>query len=186
MTTNTCNATCLDAAVKDKEHYYSAALDIYYNVTALYPHANIWLVGHSLGGAIAALTGLTFGVPAVAFQSPGDLLASKRLHLPQPPGLSRNESLVWHFGHTSDPIFLGTCTGVGSACWYAGFAFETRCHTGLECVYDVVRDKGWRVSLGTHRIKEVIRDVLEAYDDVANCTASTEECEDCYAWEYVD
>lgn len=41
-------------------------------------------VGHSLGGGLAALVGTTFGVPVVAFESPGDKTAAARLHLPSP------------------------------------------------------------------------------------------------------
>ena len=55
------------------------------NLTALYPDATIWLVGHSLGGALASLLGTTFGLPAVAFEAPGERLAAMRLHLPLPP-----------------------------------------------------------------------------------------------------
>lgn len=135
---------------------------------------------------MAALTGLTFGVPTVSFEAPGDLLASQRLHLPQPPGLPRSESLVWHIGHTSDPVFVGTCTGPGSGCWIGGYALETRCHTGLECVYDTVRDKGWRVNLATHRMKNVIRDVILTYDTPPQCIAGEDDCDDCYQWEFVD
>lgn len=40
--------------------------------------------GHSLGGGLAALVGTTFGVPVVAFESPGDKTAAARLHLPSP------------------------------------------------------------------------------------------------------
>jgi putative lipase involved disintegration of autophagic bodies len=40
--------------------------------------------GHSLGGALASLLGVTFGAPVVAFEAPGEKLASKRLHLPIP------------------------------------------------------------------------------------------------------
>ena len=36
----------------------------------MYPNANIWLTGHSLGGGLAALLGATFGAPIVAFESP--------------------------------------------------------------------------------------------------------------------
>jgi len=42
-------------------------------------------VGHSLGGALASLLGATYGLPAVAFESPGEKLAASRLHLPLPP-----------------------------------------------------------------------------------------------------
>lgn len=40
--------------------------------------------GHSLGGGLAALVGTTFGTPVVAFESPGDKTAARRLHLPSP------------------------------------------------------------------------------------------------------
>lgn len=42
------------------------------------------MLGHSLGGGLAALVGTTFGVPVVAFESPGDKTAARRLHLPSP------------------------------------------------------------------------------------------------------
>lgn len=50
----------------------------------MYPNANIWLTGHSLGGGLSSLIGATFGVPVVAFESPAERLASQRLHLPRP------------------------------------------------------------------------------------------------------
>lgn len=40
--------------------------------------------GHSLGGSLAALLGATFGVPVVAFETPGEKMAATRLHLPSP------------------------------------------------------------------------------------------------------
>ena len=62
---------------------------------------------------------------------------------------------------------------------------ESTCHTGLECAYDVVTDLGWRVSLSSHRIKPVINDVLERYNDTAKCVV-VEDCVDCYQWDWVD
>ena len=50
----------------------------------MYPNANIWLTGHSLGGSLAALLGATFGAPVVAFEAPAERMASRRLHLPSP------------------------------------------------------------------------------------------------------
>jgi hypothetical protein len=54
----------------------------------MYPDSNIWIIGHSLGGALASLLGVTFGAPVVAFESPGEKIASKRLHLPSPVGVN--------------------------------------------------------------------------------------------------
>jgi lipase ATG15 len=50
----------------------------------MYPDANIWVIGHSLGGALASLMGITFGAPVVAFEPPGERMAAQRLHLPSP------------------------------------------------------------------------------------------------------
>jgi lipase ATG15 len=135
------------------------------NLTFQYPDANIWLVGHSLGGALASLLGTTFGFPVVAFESPGERLAARRLHLPLPP-LSNASGLpitpVTHVYHNADPIPQGACTGLRSACASAGYALETRCHLGKIIVYDTVGKLGWRVSVQSHPIKEVILRVLES------------------------
>jgi len=50
----------------------------------MFPNANIWLIGHSLGGSLASLLGITFGVPVVTFEPPGERMAAQRLHLPSP------------------------------------------------------------------------------------------------------
>lgn len=58
---------------------------------------------------------------------------------------------------------------------------ESQCFTGLRCVYDTVQDKGWRLSINSHRINNVIRDVIEAYDRPAQCERDA-ECVDCNDW----
>ena len=50
----------------------------------MYPDSNIWVIGHSLGGALASLLGITFGAPVVTFEPPGERMAAQRLHLPTP------------------------------------------------------------------------------------------------------
>lgn len=187
--TYTCNDTCVVGALRGENRYYQAALHLYSNITAIYPKANVWVVGHSLGGAVSSLLGMTYGLPTVTFEAPGDVLAATRLGLPIPPGYSTHQSRdnmgIYHFGHTADPIYLGTCNGATGSCSYAGYAMETQCHTGYECVYDVVADKGWGVSIRTHRIRSVIDDVIEKYDTVPVCV-TTPECVDCALWKYFD
>lgn len=187
--TYTGNLTCIIEAMNDENRYYRASMDLYSNVTELYPDANVWLTGHSLGGAMSSLLGLTFGLPVVSFEAIPDALPASRLGLPFPPGHDarfpqrRQYTASYHFGHTADPIYTGTCNGVGATCTWGGYALETACHTGQMCTYDTVKDKGWRVAIGTHRIESVITDVLDVYDEVPPCVAE-EECYDCELWKF--
>lgn len=188
-TTYTCNQTCLVKALKKENRYYRAAIELYTNVTELYPDSNVWLTGHSLGGAVSSLLGLTFGIPTVTFEAPGEALAASRLGLPVPPSSHPIQSTfqhltgIYHFGHTADPIFMGTCNGPTAACTLGGYAMESQCHTGLQCVYDTVTDMGWRVGIGYHKIRNVIDSILLKYDNPPKCI-SDNECVDCFNWKY--
>jgi lipase ATG15 len=185
--TYSCNNTCVAKALREESRYYAAARELYSNVTELYPDSTIWIVGHSLGGAVSSLLGLTYGLPVVTFEAVPEALAATRLGLPIPPGSdatapqTRQNTGAYHFGHTADPIYIGTCNGATASCSFAGYALETACHTGSECVYDVVADKGWRVGIGTHKIRAVISDVILKYDEVPECSM-TPECRDCAQW----
>lgn len=187
----TCNQTCLVKSLKEENRYYAASIELYGNVTELYPNSNVWLAGHSLGGSTSALLGLTFGLPVTTFEAPGEALAAARLGLPAPPGShqsapqTRKNTGAVHFGHTADPIFMGSCNAATSACTLGGYSMQTECHTGSVCRYDTVGDKGWRVGAGYHKIRSVIEDVIEAYDEVAPC-APDEECVDCFNWKYFE
>lgn len=185
--TYACNNTCVVKALREENRYYAAARELYSNVTEMYPGSNIWLTGHSLGGAVTSFLGLTYGLPVVTFEAVPEALPAKRLGLPIPPGADpdhpqmREHTGTYHFGHTADPVYIGTCNGAAASCSFAGYAMESMCHTGFECVYDVVADKGWRVGIGTHRIRSVINDVITKYDDVPVCKR-TPECRDCSQW----
>lgn len=185
--TYSCNNTCVVQALREENRYYMAARELYSNVTELYPDSNIWMTGHSLGGAISSMLGLTYGLPVVTFEAVPEALPVSRLGLPVPPGSdpshpqTREFTGAYHFGHTADPVYIGTCNGATASCSYGGYALESACHTGRECVYDVVADKGWRVGIGTHKIRSVIKDVILQYDEVPECKFTT-ECRDCANW----
>ncbi|ORY63504.1 Alpha/Beta hydrolase protein [Pseudomassariella vexata] len=185
--TYSCNNTCVAQALREENRYYQAARELYANVTEIYGDANIWVVGHSLGGAVGSLLGLTYGLPAVTFEAVPEAMAAGRLGLPIPPHAdpdypqTREYTGAYHFGHTADPIYIGTCNGATATCSFAGYAMESACHTGSECVYDTVGDKGWRVGIGTHKIRSVINDVIRKYDTVPECKF-TPECRDCASW----
>jgi lipase ATG15 len=184
-----CNSTCLTQSLQKKSAYYHAALDLYHNITALYPNADIWLTGHSLGGVVSSLLGQTFGLPTVTFEAFPDALAAQRLGLPTPPGhhvgIKSSYTGIFHFGHTADPVYMGICNSFNSPCTVAGFAFQSECHTGYNCTYDTVKDLGWGVSIGTHRITSVIRDVIERYNSTPVCVQHT-NCVDCSRWTFLE
>jgi lipase ATG15 len=189
--TYTCNKTCLVQALKRENRYYRASIDLYTNITELYPQSNIWLVGHSLGGAVSSLLGMTFGLPVVTLEAPGDDMAAKRLGLPTPPSSDPSKAYrrkytgSVHIGHTADPVFMGTCNGATATCTLGGYAMESQCHSGLQCVYDTVGDWGWRLGIGNHKVHNVIDNVIKKYPNVPECVPDS-ECVDCFNWKYFE
>jgi len=173
-----CDSQCLQDSLVDEGLFYPLGLNLYDNVTYMYPHANIWLTGHSLGGGLAALLGATFGAPVVAFEAPAERMASRRLHLPSPPSTHH----ITHIYHTADPIPMGTCTGVTSFCSVGGFALESRCHLGQVILYDTVRELGWSVDVRNHGIKVVIDKLLADDSQWRSKDAETQEVLSMFKW----
>ena len=188
--TYTANETCLEQELRGKDRYYTAALELYSNVTELYPNSTIWITGHSLGGAVGSLLGLTFSLPTVTFESPPDKLPATRLGLLRESNSSAGHDDdsdyigPYHFGNTADPVYMGTCNGAFASCSIGGFAFESQCHAGVRCVYDTVNDFQWRQKIQHHSIAGVVQDVIEAYDTVPTCQPEP-ECVDCALWKFV-
>ncbi|EKM58524.1 uncharacterized protein PHACADRAFT_53577, partial [Phanerochaete carnosa HHB-10118-sp] len=151
-----CDQDCLEQALVDESLFYSVGTNLYYNLTYMYPESNIWIIGHSLGGALASLLGVTFGVPVVSFETPGEKMAAGRLHLPSPPSTQH----ITHIYHTADPIAMGTCNGILSSCALAGYAMESQCHLGESIVYDTVTELSWAVDVRMHLIVNVIENIL--------------------------
>lgn len=101
---NKCDQSCVEDSLTDESLFYHVGIvgifnslggcssdsdysysqNLYNNLTSMYPDANIWITGHSLGGSLASLIGATFGAPVVAFEAVGEKMAAQRLHLPTP------------------------------------------------------------------------------------------------------
>jgi len=194
-----CDDPCLSAALVEDSLFYPSGVKLVQDVRSLFPDADLWLVGHSLGGSLASLLGATFGLPAVAFEAPGERMAAHRLHLPLPPapsGVGLPPVPITHVYHNADPIPQGACTGITSLCAQAGYALETRCHLGRAIVYDTVTRLGWHANVRRHPIKELVLNVLELellWPDEEDGTerqvpVAREEvdCVDCFKWEFGD
>ena len=80
----TCDQNCLEKSLVKDSLFYPVGVNLYNNVSYMYPDANIWVIGHSLGGSLASLVGVTFGAPVVAFEAPGEKMAAARLHINLP------------------------------------------------------------------------------------------------------
>jgi lipase ATG15 len=151
LSTKQCSLSCLLRESNFDKSYYNLAQTIYLAVQEWRPRTSIWMTGHSLGGALASLVALTNDLPAFAFEAPGDLMYASRLgllpDLPRPNPGGGGSSMpnytdflsalpIYHFGTSQDPIFMGTCRGLSSSCYWFDYALESQCHTGYECTYE--------------------------------------------------
>lgn len=186
--TYSCDDKCVREELRKPNRYYLATVELYEEVLRIYPDSNIITTGHSLGGVLASLIGLQHGIPAISFEAYPQALAAKRLGLPAAGDVAplRKNTGGFHFGHTADPVYMGTCNGFTSFCSLGGYAFETICHTGKRCAYDVVKDWGWRQSTTTHRLRYAIDNVYMKYDKAATCIDEDVTCVDCFLWKFED
>lgn len=155
---NKCDEDCVEDALMEESLFYPIGMNLYNNLTFMYPDAKIWVIGHSLGGSLASLIGATFGAPTVAFEAPGERMAANRLHLPMPPSTQH----ITHIYHTADPIAMGTCNGLASSCYLGGYAMESKCHLGQSIIYDTISELHWSADIRTHGIVVVIEQILSA------------------------
>jgi lipase ATG15 len=164
-----CDNTCIRKILLDPNtlSYPNLAYAFYQNIHTKYPNAEIWLSGHSLGGATSNILGLREHIPALTFNAPGDQLYAHRL------GLHDEGSRIYQYGNTGDPLFNGDC---GTLCWIGGYDIDTKCHIGYSCVYKV---NG--TSINYHRIDYVIDLIVN--NAVPECYI--EKCQDCIDWTFV-
>lgn len=179
-----CDAQCLAEAIRsDETSYYREGLAVVELIMQKYPRAQIWFTGHSLGGAIAALMAVAVrNTAAITFASPGPYLYARHLGLDVDEPGTQWRFPVWNFGLASDPIYMGTCTGLVTSCYLSGYAMETACRHGMDCVYEV---QSWQPDVSTHRIDWFIDHVLERPDKygLPQCLPNR-NCTDCLKWSY--
>jgi lipase ATG15 len=184
-TTHHCQSTCLHSHLRESTTYYHLLMDIYRHIMeSMYPSTRVvWFIGHSLGGALASLMSLSTGWPAVTFESPGEKLAAIRLGIPiNETDLSRY--LIHHVGNAEDPVFLGTCRGPTSPCYYAGYALETQCHVGQVLMYNQSSSSSSSIDLVNHRLAHLIEQFIRPNPVPEPQFQSN--CVDCPEWTFVD
>jgi lipase ATG15 len=204
---SSCSSSCLASNTNFANSYYNLAQTIFVAIRSVYPSSiSIWMTGHSLGGSLASLIGLTNNVPVITFEAPGDLLFASRIgllpHLPPPKDGDTTPpdysdflaSLpIYHFGNSGDPIFLGSCTGTTSSCYWGGYAMESKCHVGKVCTYNLDSQlpltfqsssppvNASATDIRNHGIIKVI-DVVKNMP-VPDCQVQT-HCVDCPEWTF--
>jgi lipase ATG15 len=161
--------------IDQPDSYLNVALKVVHYVALAYPQATLWLTGHSLGGAVAALAAAEIGTSAVLFATPGDYLFAIRAGYEFEEGA---DLPLFHFGSSGDPIFMGKCRGITSACYLGGYALETKCHTGTTCLFD----ENVAMDIRNHRMAEIIAKIQSIPEFRPKCSRQMEDCTDCEEW----
>jgi lipase ATG15 len=174
-----------DALRSDPDSYFLQAQAIVDQLRQIYPTAQLWFTGHSLGGAVANLMALANeGSASIAFGAPGEALYARRMGLiPEKEGTNSLPPPIWNFGVSTDPIFMGKCNGVTSSCYHSGYAMETGCHTGHDCIWEM---EG-REDVGQHRIDWMIDHVIMADPPLPHPQCKPiRDCVDCDKWTFTE
>ncbi|KAH9168814.1 alpha/beta-hydrolase [Lactarius sanguifluus] len=188
-----CNQECVETALIDDSLFYPTGVVRTPFSPLMYPNANIWIIGHSLGGALASLLGVTFGAPVVAFEPPGERMAAQRLHLPSPVRSPfRHRHITSRtYGTPRTPLPWAPARANSRRAAVAGYAMESRCHLGNIIEYDTVTNLSWSVRLTNHPIATVIDNILSKPWAAAEEQGlevppikRQDDCVDCFQWEY--
>ncbi|KAG8739452.1 putative lipase atg15 [Ceratobasidium sp. 414] len=157
---NKCDQNCLEESLAEESLFYHVGINLYNNLTFMYPDANIWITGHSLGGGLASLIGMTFGAPVVTFEAVPERLAAQRLHLPMPT------------------IVYDTVT-------FLHWSINIKAHF-ITTITEQLLNEDWseKVRKGRRwwwRVPPTDGEILEVPEPTQD-----EDCMECYTWEFGD
>lgn len=178
-----CSIDCYKESLNQEYNYYNIGKNIIdgWKSTIDFENSLVIFSGHSLGGALATMMGITYNKYVVTFESPGEK------HYIDLVGLKytdENLNKIYHYGHNADIIFTGKCKGGLSWCKLGGYTIETKCHIGNVCEYDVINKLNIHESIFTHKIKYVIENVITQWNaSLPSCEIKT-ECQECLKWNY--
>lgn len=178
-----CSMECYKDSLNYEYNYYNIGKNIIdaWKSSINFENSLVIFSGHSLGGALATMMGITYNKYVVTFESPGEK------HYIDLAGLKytdENIKNIYHYGHNADIIFTGKCKGGLSLCKLGGYTIETKCHIGNVCEYDVINKLNIRESIFTHKIKYVIDNVITQWNDTLPSCEIKKECQECLKWNY--
>lgn len=182
---NTCKKECYKETLNNSENYYNISKNIVDTWLSTHENSNNKLMlftGHSLGGVLATMMGITYNTYAITFEAPGEK------HYIDLIGLKYNQSQIekiYHYGHNADIIFTGKCNGKFSWCNLGGYIIETKCHIGNVCEYDSVNKLNIKESIFTHKMEYVIDNIITKWNNTLPVCEIKNECKDCSKWEYL-
>lgn len=179
-----CYKTCYRNSTNFEWNYLNISKTIVESVVNFIPQDKeiTLFTGHSLGGFLSTMMGIVYNKHVVTFESPGGK------HYLDLVGLDYTEKQldnIYHFGHNADPVFTGRCNGIFSWCYLGGYIMNTKCHIGNVCEYDSIGKLNMKESIYRHRIKDVITQVIEQWNETLPECEQRRNCIDCDEWTFV-
>lgn len=179
-----CNKECYKKSLENQYNYYNISKNIVDTwIKTIKSDATVIFTGHSLGGTLATMVGITFDKHVITFESPGEKHYIDLIDLKYN---KTNIDKIYHYGHNADIIFTGKCNGKSSLCNLGGYIIKTKCHIGNVCEYDAINKLNIKESIFTHKIEYVIDNIITKWNNTLPECSINDNCIDCNEWNYIN